>query len=219
MPLDLTIVFLTINNVPQGWAARQRRRLLAAARGAPIITISKDPLDWGQPTVRHERQEVPEGSWARTVNVHRQILRGAKLAETPYVAVAEDDCLYPPAHFWTHRPPLDAAAYNFSRWCMFSWERARPYYYHSPVDANSAMIAPRDWLIAQLDAPEITRAVWRRLVQSRVIYWTTDPVLTFYHDQGNDPLERSHRKRPTPVRAYDIPYWGRVEEAMGWWWR
>src|SRR4030042_5521139 len=96
---DLTIIMLTINQLPPFWTEFQKQTLLEAAGDIPIITISKTPMDWGRFNVTNILQEVPEDMWERVLNVYRQILRGAELATTPYVAIVEDDCLYPKDHF------------------------------------------------------------------------------------------------------------------------
>ena len=44
---DITIIMLTPNLVPKQWAEFHKQKLLEAAGGTPIITISKEPLDWG----------------------------------------------------------------------------------------------------------------------------------------------------------------------------
>lgn len=215
---DLTIIMLTINKLPPFWAEFHKQTLLEAAGNLPIITISKIPMDWDRPNVTNILQEVPEDMWERVVNVYSQILRGAELAKTPYVAIAEDDCLYPKDHFTTFRPPLDTFAYNHSRWCIFSWEKRRPFYYHMPSDANCLMIAPREKLVNSLRGEHpITRRIMHRLQEPCVAFYTHEPVLCFYHDFGNDYLERSHRKKPWPIWAYNIPKWGKAKQIITLW--
>ena len=211
---DLTIIMLTINNVPAEWAEYHKETLLEAAGNYPIIVISRIPMNWGTTNIL---QEVPEGLWERTCNVYSQILRGAELAKTPYVAVAEDDCLYPREHFIKFRPDLNTFAYNHTRWCMFSWARFRPFFYLMPTDANCLMIAPREKLIRALKANKITREVMHRLQEPCVAFNTLEPVLCFYHINGNDSLERSRRKRPWPIQSYHIPKWGKAKQAIQLW--
>jgi len=214
---SLTVIFLTINNVPLQWAEYQKKVLLEATGDFPIIAISKEPMNWGLSRVTHITQEVPESLMERTCNVYKQIVIGAKLATTPYIAVAEDDSLYPKEHFTQFRPDLNTFAYNHTRWCMFSWARLSPFYYLMPTDANCLMIAPREKLIKALDAPVITRRIMHRLQEPCVAFNTYDPVLCFYHVNGNDSLERTRRKRPWPVQAYHIPKWGKAKHIIQQW--
>ena len=216
---DLTIIMLTVNRLPPVWTEFHKQTLLEAAGDIPIITISKIPMDWGVSNVRNVLQEEPgiDELWERTCNVYWQILKGAELATTPYIAIAEDDCLYPREHFTVFRPPLDTFAYNHSRWCMFSWARRNPFYYHMPSDANCLMIAPREKLISALRGDKMSRRVMHRLQEPCVSYYTYEPVLCFYHDRGNDSLERTHRKRPWPVISYDIPKWRKAKHTVNLW--
>ena len=90
-PGDITIIMLTANRVPKGWAQFHKEKLLEAANGAPIITISREPLNWGINILQTEPYGIS--------NIYWQLLKGAKAADTGYVGVAEDDILYPRVHF------------------------------------------------------------------------------------------------------------------------
>lgn len=224
-PGDLTIIMPTINSVPEGWADYHRRKTLEAAQGTPIVVISRVPTDWG-PTAVNLIQEVPDDLWRRTQNVYRQVLRGAQAARTKYVAVAEDDCLYPKDHFWTYRPPSGYFAFDHHRWCTLTWKRQEPFYYLMPTDATCLMIAERERVIWALDVPALygddvgaSRRAMHRLVEPACEWFAKQPTLCYYHINGNDPLERTQHKLHWPVVAYEIPTWGRAAEAVEWWWR
>jgi hypothetical protein len=136
---DITIIFLTLNKVPTSWAKYHKQVLMAAIGDTPLITISKKPLDWGINLIQKK-----EGY----VNIYRQILRGARLAKTPYIAIAEDDTLYPKDHFANFRPPLDSFGYNMTRWGILTWDK--PIYFLKERIANCTMIAPRKLTIEAL---------------------------------------------------------------------
>jgi len=215
---DITIIFLTLNKVPEKWAKYHRQVLTEAIGDTPIITISKKPLDWGTNLIQKSEGHA---------NIYRQILRGAKLAKTPYIAIAEDDTLYPKAHFITYRPPMDTFTYNMSRWGIFTW--GEPTYFLKPSMANSSMIAPRDLTIealeerfkkgvpdekcGELGKEKVERGlgVTTRKISS---FYTVDPVLCFSHDFAFDRLERTHRKRMWWIRVYDIPHWGKASDIV-----
>lgn len=214
---DLTIIFLTVNLVPKKWANYQKSILMEAADGAPIITMSREPLDWGT-------NYIQEGETSPS-NIYKQVLRAAKLATTPYIGIAEDDVLYSKEHFHSFRPPLDTFAYNLSRWGIFVW--GVPTYYWRDKLSNMALIAPRKLTIESLEErfakspdyygelghPKIDR---RLGLESRkwVRFFTIGPIVYLQHDNGLDPLERSHRKRMGNLRAYDIPYWGKAKDVV-----
>src|SRR3989338_3960004 len=217
---DLTIILPTLNLVPKEWQAFHKKTLLEAIDGAPIITISKNPMDWGN--------NVLEDGPPTVENLYWKILRGAKLAKTPFIAIAEDDALYTREHF-LFRPSMDVFAYNMHRWAIFTW--GQPFYFLKQSIANTFLIAPRELTIEALTerftkyplgSPpkfipgELGREKNERSVgltpRKHVEFITVDPQVQFYHEFGFDPLEKSRRKKPWPIRAYDIPRWGRAEE-------
>jgi len=188
---DLTIIFLTANKVPKKWAEFQKETLLKAVGDTRIITISYIPLDWGDNILQTE-YSVP--------NIYRQILRGAKMADTEYVAIAEDDTLYPASHF-TIRP--EGIGYNLNRWIIFTW--VENLYFHKPNGANGTMIAKRKDLIAKLGG------IRRKEIEGEGFY-TRDSIICFNHDYSVDDLQQRHHKMKPPVTAYDIPLWDRAED-------
>lgn len=215
---DITIIFLTLNKVPELWAKYHRDVLTEAIGPTPIITISKKPLNWGINLIQKSEGHA---------NIYRQILRGARAAKTPYIAIAEDDTLYPKSHFTDFRPPLDTFAYNLNRWGILTW--GNPIYYLKLPWANASMIAPRELTIEAIEerlkkgmpdekCGELGKEkVERRLgVTHRKLmgFYTKDPVLSFDHDSGLDLLGRKHRKALGWIRAYDIPVWGKASDIV-----
>lgn len=225
---DLTVIFLTTNKVPDGWAAYHRQVLLDAVSDYPLITISKKPLDFGQNVIQTE----PESS----TNLYRQLLRGAKLATTPYIALTEDDTLYTKDHFKHFRPPLDTFGYNMNRWSLFTW--GEPIYSRKNNIVGAAMIAPRELAIealeerfqkwpdgmphricGELGLSHTDRALGvtpRKVVE----FYSFDSIIQFNHDYfstiENTPeqVQRRHKKRMGFVRAYDIPHWGKSADLV-----
>ena len=208
---DLTIIFLTVNKVPEKWAAYHKQVLMEAIGDTPIITISKKPLDWGMNLIQEEEPSVS--------NVYRQILRGAKLAATEYIAIAEDDTLYHKSHF-EFRPEKDTFGYDGHRWGIFTW--GQPFYYHKDRISNAAMIAPRQLAIEALEERfkkypdsnlgELGKEKGKVSERKTKIFWPEMGMVYFSHTNALDGTEQRRTKRPGVVQAYDIPYWGRAEE-------
>ena len=217
---DLTIIFLTANLVPEKWAEYQKKVLLEAADGLPIITISRKPLNWGINVLDTEPAGIS--------NIYRQMLRGAKIAVTDYVGIAEDDTLYIKEHFHSFRPPLDTFAYNVNRIGLFAW--GKPTYFFKKRNSNSTLIAPRQLLIDALEerfakypngTPEkYTGELGRPMIEKQlgltprkcVEFETPDiSILRIDHEKGVDRLSQTHRKRMGIARSYDVPYWGKAE--------
>jgi len=212
---DITIIYLTPNLVPKQWAEYHKKVLLEAIGNTPIITISKEPLDWGTNLLQTEYS---------VTNIYRQILRGAKLATTPYIAIAEDDTLYPKDHF-EFRPPMDKFAYNFNRWHLFTW--GEPVYFHKPRAANGTLIASRELVIGAIERRFAKYDVFPRYFEKEMgtkihsakydrgellSFYSSYPVVGFCHDYSIDPRSRIHRKKIWSVQAYDIPKWGKASE-------
>lgn len=218
---DLTILFLTANQVPEKWAAFQKEKLLGAAAGKPIITISQKPLDWGQNLL----QDKPVG----ISNIYYQMLRGARLAKTKYIGIAEDDCLYPPDHFDYH-PPDDAFAYNKNRFNVFTWGRSM--YHHKTRIANCTLVANRELVIGALEErytrfPEGTRVgvtgeLGRTIVENNlglthykmIEFETYYSVIKVDHQFGVDQLAKTRRKGPGVLKSLEIPYWGKAKDVI-----
>lgn len=216
---DLTIIMPTPNLVPKKWAKFHKQKLLEAAGDNPIIIISKEPLDWGVKNLIQTEYGIS--------NLYRQILRGAKEASTPFIAIAEDDTLYPKQHF-QFRPTEPGFYYNLNRWQICAW--GEPFYFHKPRPANSCMICSRDLLIKTLEnrfksvaeGDELPSRLCHECgtvkealgydIHEWKSFYTAEPVLNFCHIHGLNKFSRKRKTWPWPVRAYDIPVWGRAKD-------
>lgn len=224
---DLTIIYLTLNLMPEKWVSYQLEHLVKAAGDFPIISISRNPIDLGTNLLQTE----PRSYW----NIYMQLLRGAELAETPFVALAEDDALYPREHFIQFRPPPDAVSYNKLKWSLFSWDNL--YCMRQRIN-NSTLIAPRillidalterknkwpegrpDALVGEVGRPIVERNL--RLTPRNLVEWYSSvPVIQLNHPTGTD-VGHSKRsdgrkmvKKHGLIQAYDIPYWGKATDIL-----
>ena len=213
---DLTLIFLTVNKVPEKWAEYHKSILLEAVGDSPIITISKKPLDWGLNLIQDEKPSV--------TNVYKQILRAAKIATTPYIAIAEDDTLYHKSHF-EYRPDMDTFGYNGHRWGMFTW--GKPFFYHKDRISNACMIAPRELAIEAIEERfrkypinnlgELGKEKGKVTERKIKIFWSDVGVVFFSHVNALDGTEQRRTKRPGVVQAYDIKYWRKAEDLRKQW--
>lgn len=213
---DLTVLFTTYNKVPKEWARYHKEVLQEAIGDTPLISITKEPC---------EGVNILQDDYG-VVNLYKQILRGAKLATTPYIAIAEDDTLYPKEHFEFRS---DKIAYDMNRWVIHTW--GEPFYYYKPHYANAGMIAPRELLIKALEErfskypnlnvfmrKEIGRNEYERKCGITEIpveeYTPLVPFLGFCHTGSVEEDQQRERKRAWPVRAYDLPKWRRAEDII-----
>lgn len=223
MAADLTILYITASAVPKHWQEYQIKHLLEASAGAPIISVSRFPLSLGTNLIDSE----PKSYW----NEYMQLLRAAKLATTPFVAMAEDDTLYTKQHFYEFRPPMDAVSYDRSRWSLFTWD---PLYCLRQRISNCSLVASREYLIDALEERQRTWSsppddkllgeVGRSNVDSRlkvsrrnmVEFYSRGPIVQLNHPAGTDKGDYGRQggvrmiKRHGQIQAYDIPYWGKA---------
>lgn len=218
---DITIIFLTVNRVPQKWAEFHKEKLLEAAGNAPMITISREPMNWGKNLLQTEPHSAS--------NIYFQLLRGAKAAVTDYIGVAEDDVLYPREHF-AFRPSLDTFAYNMNRFNVFTW--GTPIYFWKDRMINATLIAPRLLTIKALKerfnkypdgTPEyFTGELGRAKVEEKLgitsrksVWFSTElSIVKIDHEYGIDRLATTHRKARGILQCYDIPHWGKAENII-----
>lgn len=159
------------------------------------------------------------------------MLRGAKIATTDYVAVAEDDVLYPKEHFDFYRPARDTFAYNQSRWALFAWGEST--YSWRNRKSNCSLIAPRELMIEALEErfakypgdtmrPEHVGELGRErvdrwlgvTVRKSVEAFSEIPVIQINHASATEDRQRRQRKKLGPIKAYDIPFWGRAADVI-----
>jgi hypothetical protein len=225
---DLTILYITASEVPNHWLHFQVDCLLSAIDFTPIISVSRKPMTLGLNIIDTE----PKSYW----NIYMQMLRAAELAKTPYVAVAEDDTLYTKGHFCEFRPPMDAVAYDRSRWSLFTWHDL---YCMRQRVSNCSLIAPREYLIDALKErrdkwptfppQELVGEVGREKVDRRlgvsprncVEFYSYEPIVQLNHptgtdvgDYGRNAAGRHMIKKHGQIRAYDIPHWGKATDII-----
>lgn len=104
---DTTIISLIDNNLDPDLWSLCKDYLIWSAEDIPIISVSQKPVDLGT--------NICVGNIGRTMeSIWMQALAGAKAARTRYVAIAEQDNLYPRG--WFGYKPLrdDTFYYNFN---------------------------------------------------------------------------------------------------------
>lgn len=220
---DLTVIYLTANQIPELFAEYQRKILLEAIGDALLISISRKPLDFGINLLDADKQGY--------INIYHQMLRGAKLATTDYVAVAEDDTLYPKEHFTFYRPEKDTFAYNQNRFALFTW--GIPTYSWRNRKSNCSLIAPRKLMIEALEerfakypGDTMPKEWIGELGRARVDKWlgvtvrkSTEvysevSIIQINHDDATEDRQKRHRKALGPMKAYDMPFWGKAEDLI-----
>lgn len=209
---DLSVLFLTVNRLPKRFTKFHFETLKAAIGDTRLLAISKIPM---------ECDYLLDTNEPGYLNIYRQMLRGAKELTTEYVAIAEDDCLYPPDHF---RIRGDGFVYNQHRWALFTWD-PQMYSWRNRF-SNATLIAPRKLMIQALEErfakwgdnwpAKFTGELGRELVDRGLgvphypadIKWSKNAVIQFNHPLAQEDRQRRQRKAFGNIRATDIPYWG-----------
>ena len=224
---DLSIIYLTNSRLPAKWVKFHREKLLEAVGDTQIISLSREPLDLGINLIQDKPESKP--------NIFYQMLRGVRLVKTPYIAIAEDDCLYPMEHF-KFRPPEDTFAYNYNRWSLYTWNPV--YSLKNWIKTGAVMIAPTKLALdlleerfakypmggvmphgmcGELGMFERELGITPRKVMD---FKTEIAVVHLDHDfftkqnPARETVERRHRKELGYVRALSIPYWNEANKIV-----
>lgn len=134
-----SILYLTDNSLDEKLAEFCRKKL----KYDKIISVSQRPIKFGK--------NVCVGEIGRSwMSLYKQILAGIEACETPYIGIAEHDCIYAPEHLnWL---PLrdDTFYYNHNCW-LVQWGGNHPelngmYSYWPKRYALSQLVCHKDLL-------------------------------------------------------------------------
>ena len=108
---DTTILYFTDSALDPFIAELCRKRLLEASGGRRIVSVSQNPLDYGD--------NFCVGDIGRSgLSFDKQIFTGANEIKTRFVAIAEHDCIYP-SEFFDFKPKDDINFYyNMNVWFL-----------------------------------------------------------------------------------------------------
>jgi len=137
---DLSILYYTANKEPESFMTKIQERLQESIGDTRIISVSQKPIEFGD--------NVCIGEIGMSLyNLYKQVLIAVRLAQTPYVAIAEDDTVYSKEHF-LYRPKT--IAYDLNKWSIFTW---RPTVFSKRRDRRvmSMCAAPRELLLNTLE--------------------------------------------------------------------
>jgi hypothetical protein len=228
---DLTIVYYTANKNSDHFMANTQKYLLKAIGDMPIVSVSFKPTIIGK-----NCKNICIGEQKRSnYMIYKQILIGAREANTKYVAMAEDDMLYSPEHF-AHRPADEETfSYNINKWSIFSWVEP-PFFSYRVRKLMNSLIAPTDALVKTLEEryekyPELER------LSDKIhpIYWgepgrfenhlgitllkteefnSSSPNIMFSTSEALGYLKLGSRKAHTDIRENKVEPWGTAEEIL-----
>lgn len=233
---DLTVIYLTANEISDWFAENTRGHLIDAIGKSSLIVVSKKPI--GAEVFQRKELDLSarylnivteEGR--SHVGIYRDALRAASLASTQYIAIAEDDVLYSREHFKKRPTRPDVFAYNVACWSIYAWSNP-PIFSYTGRRNHGMLICERELYVKAFterfekfpDESHINNAIWAEpgkyesqlgvKVQQTEVFYTDPANIMFTHPQGLSFNTLGMKKRLAPIRAYEIPYWGRAEEVL-----
>lgn len=143
-----TIIHITDNSLAPEIAELCRRVLVREAGEIPIISVSQKPIELGV--------NICVGEIGRNwISLYRQLITGARAAETEWVVICEHDCLYTHEHLAYQ--PEDAGVFWYNHHCfLVQWGGNHPelngmYSYWPRRLALSQLICHKDLLIESVE--------------------------------------------------------------------
>lgn len=135
---DITIIYYTANRISEYFANNVRANIIEVSGGAPIISVSHKPIDFGK--------NICVGSYQPSAyRIYQQILVAAMFAETEYIVCCEDDSLYTEEHIRFKPSTKETFAYNINRWNVGPLQ-----YFYRARCGMCMCVAPRDALVKVL---------------------------------------------------------------------
>jgi hypothetical protein len=225
---DLTVVYYTANFANERFVNLTRERLLESIGNLPLISVSQKPIQFGK--------NICVGDIGRSqVNIYKQVQIGTRAAGTKYIALCEDDCLYPPSHFTTMRPKDDEFAYNDNRWGLYTWTRP-PIFSNKHRIVLSNCIAPKELILESLDErfkryPDESKIPlhhfaefgkyerWMNItIRKRVLFKSSEPTIMFSHPDALGYAGLGNKKRHGDEKVSELPFWGKAEDVLKKYW-
>jgi len=231
---DLTVIYYTSNWLDTHnpfFLENTKKQLLIAIDDLPLISVSHKPIAFGQ--------NICVGDIGRShLNIYRQILTGARVAKTKYVALAEDDILYSYEHFHYYLPEKDRFAYDMNKWSIFTWTKPPLFSFRTKRKVVNSLIAKREMLVAALEErfKKFDELIAQGKKEEEIIHYWGDPGryesnlgvtvreteefysecpnIVFSHPEAFGYLSRGTRKRLGDLKAIELPYWGRAEDVL-----
>ena len=231
---DLTVVFYSANQISDYFMANTQKHLAVATKGLPIVSVTHKPMDLGTNIISPDKTQS-------TFNLYQQVLLGAKNAKTKYIALAEDDVLYPKEHFNTRLPSKGRFLFNMNKWSIYTWTEPQIFSYKTNRRVLHQMSCERDLLIECLEerfdkymTPESLNPKYfgepgkyegpgrLGVTERETEEWaSTVPCVPFKHPEacGYRFTRRSHGTREAhgSLQKTELPHWGKAEAIIKLW--
>lgn len=241
--VDLSIIYYTSNWLEDKnphFLENTKKQLIKAIGKFPLVIVSQKPTLFGGNT-----ENVVMGDIGRShLNIYRQILAGCKMADTDYVAMAEDDILYSESHFHSRQIEKEFAdngdvfLFDMNKLSMFTWGKPR-FSFRSKRRVVNQLIAPRQMLIDALEErfkridylmkkegwseervikywgdPGRYEGILGVTVRKSIEFYSQVPSIVFSHPEAFGYLNLGKKKRVGDIRIIELEDWGRAEDVL-----
>ncbi len=151
MKHKLTVIYYTSNREKKTFENKIKTKLLEVIGDIPLISVSQKPIDFGE--------NICVGDvGVSNQNAFRQFQLGAINAKTPFVAVAEANCLYPREYFEYLPPNLNVCHRYDNVWIMYKYSKAE---FVRKAYSECAQVWGREILIRHIEKRLKGRGQWR----------------------------------------------------------
>jgi len=208
--MNKTIIYYTGNSENENFEKKIRDNILKVKGDLPLISVSQKPIDFGE--------NICVGDVGKTyLNAFRQVLIGCKAAKTPFVVMAESDCLYPLKGYFDFEPKDLNTIYSYENvWIMWNRENRERFYPHGPT--HGSVIYGRAFLINLLEESLRDKPIWSRIKVGFDLY---KPEHKWEYFTGEDPIINIKTRDGVSFGTtllkgikpkHSFPYWGTVAD-------
>ena len=239
----ITVIYYTSNHLDEKnpyFLENTKKQLLKAIGDLPMVIVSQKPTLFGD-----NSENVCLGEIGRShLNLYRQILTGAKVAKTEWVALAEDDILYSFEHFHFFKyvkPEFlrdDTFLYDMNKVSIFTWTDPPMFSFRTNRMVVNQLIAPRKMLIEALEERfvKLEELLKSRPEEKIIKYWGDPgryegllgvtvrkvaefyswiPSIVFSHEFAYGyEFNQGKNKKKGDLRIIELADWGRADQIM-----
>jgi hypothetical protein len=175
------------------------------ARGIPIISVTRKPIDLGKNICIGEKPVCYSNSF-------KQILIGLKEATTEFCVAAESDVLYPREYF-TFTPPLNNKVYRYTNlWVHFA---GRDKFWKKRWVEGAQMCGREHW-IKSIEAILLNPNSWepepfKFIFKEKDEYsWSSENPILYFKTRRGIGFKTGYER---DIVKYSLPLWGTAEEV------
>ncbi len=209
----LTVIYYTSNRENPEFEQRIRNSLIKTIGNLPLISVSQKPLKYGK--------NICVGDvGVSNQNVFRQFQIGCMNATTPFVVVAEADCLYPKEYFQYIPKNLNMCCKYDNVWLLYKNSTAG---FVRKASSECAAVWGRENAIRHIEKRLKGRGEWNRDLErgrnvptlfgrpSWVFFHGETPVINIKTESG---MHRTHvvNRDQNPLGIKKLPFWGTAKK-------